>query len=70
MTEYIYIDDYGSGFKPKQNFRNIYDSNYQQTYCNRSYVLPRDYIKYTRNSRNYSGRKIKATGFVYLKGLP
>ena len=35
MTEYIYIDDNGSGVKPKQKLRKFYHSECQDTYGNR-----------------------------------
>ena len=47
--------------------RNVYYSKYQQTYGNRSYVIPRDDLKDTIICRKYSGRKRNATCFVYLK---
>ena len=39
-------------------------------YSNNYYVLKNDDIKDTRMRRTYSGRKQKATGFVYLKDSP
>ena len=32
--------------------------------------MKNDYIKYTRICRTYSGRKRKATGYVYITGSP
>ena len=32
--------------------------------------MKNDYIRDTRISRTYSGRKIKATGYVYITGSP
>ena len=52
----------------QKKIRKIYNEKYQKTYSDRYYVLKNDYIKYTRICRKYSGRKIRATGYVYLKG--
>ena len=60
----IYIDDDGSRVFPKQEVRKKYNSKYQLTYSNQYYVIKNDYIKDTRISRTYSGRKLKATGYV------
>ena len=62
MTEVVFF--------PEQKVRNIYNVKHQKTYSNRYYVLKSDYIKDTRIHWTYSGRKWKATGFVYLKGSP
>ena len=64
----IYIDDDGSGVFPKQEVRKKYNSKYQLTYSNRSYVMKHEYIKDTRIRRTYSGRKRKATGYIYITG--
>ena len=65
-----YIDDNGSGIFPKQKVKLFYNARYQEEYSNQNYVLDRDYIKDTRIHWVHSGRKRKATGFVYLKGSP
>ena len=46
------------------------NDKYQKTYSNRYYVLKSDYIKDTRIFQTYSVIKLRATGFVYLKGSP
>ena len=61
------MDDYGSGILTKK-VRKLYNVKYQKTYSNRYYVLKNDFIKDTRIRRTYSGKKRRATGFVYLKG--
>ena len=66
----IYIDDAGSGVLPKQKVRKIYNSRYQLTYSNWYYVMKNDSIKDTRIRQTYSGRKIKATGYVCITGSP
>ena len=63
------MDDDGSGVFPKK-VRKLYNAKYQKTYSNRYYVLKIDYKKDTRICRTYSGRKRRATGFVYKKGSP
>ena len=65
-----YIDDDRSGIFPKQKIRQLYNAKYQKKYYKKHYVLDRYYIKDTRKRRVHSGRKQKATGFVYLKGSP
>ena len=65
-----YIDDDGSGVFPKQQVRKNYNSKYQLTYSNRYYVMKHDYIKDTRISQTYSGRKRKAKCYVLLSGSP
>ena len=60
----------GVVFFQKQKFRKLYNTKYQKTYSNQYYVLNNDYIKGTRIRRTYSGRKQRATGYVYLKGSP
>ena len=54
----------------QKKFRNLYYTKYQKTYSNRYYVIKNDYIKETRIRRKYSGRKQRATGYVYLNGSP
>ena len=46
------------------------NEKYQKIYSNRYYVLKNDYVKDTRIRWTYSGRKRRATGFLYLTGLP
>ena len=65
-----YIDDDGGGIFPKQKVRKLYNAKYQKTYSNRYYVMLNDLIKDTRIRQTYSGRKLRATGFMYLKGSP
>ena len=65
-----YIDNDGSGIFSKWNVRQLYNAEYLKTYLNRRSVHERDYIKDTRIGWVHSGRKRKATGFVYLKGPP
>ena len=48
-----YIDDNGSSVKPKYKVRNIYHSKYQHIYGNKSYVIPRNYLKDTRICRTH-----------------
>ena len=64
------MDDDGSGIFPKQRVRKLYNAKYQKTYSNRYFVLKNDYIKDTRIRRTYSGRKQRATSYVYLNGSP
>ena len=64
------MDDDGSGISPKQKFRKLYKETYQKTYSNWYYVTKNDYIKDTRIRRTYSGRKLRETGYVYLKCSP
>ena len=64
------MDDDGSGIFPKQYVINLYNTKYQKTYYNRYYVLKNDHKKYTRIRQTYSGRKRRATGFVYLQSSP
>ena len=66
----IYIDNGGSGVKPKQKVRKLHYFKYQQKYGNRSYVISGYYIKDTRICRTSSRIKRTGTGFVYLKGSP
>ena len=66
----ICIDYYGSIIFPKKKVRNIQNEKYYVAYATRNFVLEREYIKDTRIRRVYSGRKQKATGFVYLQGSP
>ena len=54
----------------QKNVRKLYNEKYKAKYSNWNYVFDRDYIKDTRIRRVHSGRKRKATGFVYLKGSP
>ena len=58
------MDDDGSGVFPEQKLRKFYNEKHQETYANRGYDISKDYIKDTRICRVYSGRKLKATGFV------
>ena len=48
----------------------MYNSKYQLTYSNRYYVIKNKYIKDTRIRQTYSGRKQKATGYVYITDSP
>ena len=64
------MDDDGSGVFPKQKFGKLYNTKYKNTYSNRYYVLKNDYIKDTRIRWTYSGRKQRATCYVYPKGSP
>ena len=48
----------------------MYNWKYQRNFSNRSYVLKNGYIKDKRISWTYSGRKQRATGYVYLNGSP
>ena len=50
--------------------RKLYNAKYQKTYSNRYYVLKNDHIKDKRIFQTYSGRKRRATGYVYPKGSP
>ena len=63
-------DDDESGVFPKKQVRKMYNSKYQLTYSNIYYVMKNDYIKDTRIHWTYSGRKRKATGYVYITGSP
>ena len=64
------IDDDGSGIFLKQKYRKFYNTKYQEKCGNRHHVLSAPYIKYARIRRVYSGRKRKATGYVYIQGSP
>ena len=64
------MDDDGSGVLLKQTVRKFYSAKYEKYDSNRYYVLKIDYIKDTRICWKYSGRKWRATFFVYLKGSP
>ena len=54
----------------KKKVWKLQNAKYHVTYANQNYVLERYYIKNTRIRRVYSGRKRKATDFVYLQGSP
>ena len=60
----------GVVFFQNKNVRKIYNSKYQQNDSNLYYVLKNDYITNTRIRPTYSGRKRRATGYVYLNGSP
>ena len=62
-----YIDDDRVGVSPKYKVRNLYNAKYKTTYSNRYYVIENDHIKYTRILWTYSGRKQRATCYVYIK---
>ena len=65
-----YMDDDESAIFPKQRVGKLYNTKYQRTYLNQYYVLKNDHIKDTRIGWTYSGRKRRATGYVYLNGSP
>ena len=54
----------------QKKVRKLYNENFHATYANRNFVLNRDYIIDKRICRVYSGRKQKATGFVYTQSSP
>ena len=65
-----YIDGDGSSIFPKQNVEKLYSEKYPDAYVNRSSVVSAPFIKDTRIWSVHSGRKLEATGFVYLQGSP
>ena len=67
---YIYIDDYGGRIFQIIIIENFKMKNIKKTYSNWYYVIKSYFIKDTIILRKYSGRKQKATGFVYLKFSP
>ena len=63
-----YFDDNGSGLLPKIVAKKWEKNSDHRSYSHREYVLKIDYIKDRRIRRTYSGRKRKATGYVFLTG--
>ena len=59
----------GLEFSPKKRLEICTIQNIN-SYSNRYYVMKNDYIKDTRIHWKYSGRKQKATGYVYITGSP
>ena len=70
MTEKYIFMMMGVVFFSKQNNKKTYNAKYQKTYGNRHHVLSAPNMKYARIRREYSGIKLKATGFLYLQGSP
>ena len=70
IRQKLYIDDDGSVVRPKQSKIKNYFSPYHESYGNRSYHISKDYKENMIIPRTYSGKKRKATGFVYLKYFP
>ena len=62
------MDDDGSGVFQKPKGQKSIQCKISKDLFRSILCSKNDYIKYTRICRKYSGRKIRATGYVYLKG--
>ena len=69
MTEIYILMMMGVVFFLKKMVIKRYNAKYQKTYWNWYYVLKKDFIKDTIIRRTYSGRKQRASGYVYPNGL-